>query len=301
MSRILLVGGGPSAISARLWFHDLETPITWWTAGHALGGTLLRVGNPIEVYAGLPARNGQELAAAMSTQVTRLGLQPAFGHRVTSLNPIGERWEVHVASAATTRRDVFDHVILGTGTRPRLLNLPEERALLERGVEISVTRRRDNYRDQTVAVVGGGDAALEGALLLTEVGCKVHLIHRNDHFRAQDRFVRALSERPQVTLHLGNQVTQLVTEEGRLLGVHLSSGKHLKISGLFVRIGVEPALPSGVPATVIDRSTGYVIADANGGTHLPGLHAIGDVCSPEHQSVAWACGMGARRAWGLRA
>lgn len=296
--RVAIVGAGIGGIAAALWLHDLAIPFDWFEASDTLGGTLRRVGNPIDEYPGLDAEDGPALIAHFSAQLIRRGLRPQLRHTCTSMEANGGGWrlELRNTNEGSTRVVHVDAVVLATGTTPRLLGIAHESARIGRGIELSVTRNRSRVRGEEVAIVGGGDAALEGALLLAPHVPRIHLIHRRDRFRAQRRFIDAALALPQIVVHAPDAVTSLILPDDptaqRLDGIRLASGRVLPVSTLFVRLGVAPHVPEGL---VIDRDAqGYVQDDGLGRTTLPRLYVVGDCGTGNHQSVSWAVGSAAR-------
>lgn len=285
----VVVGAGPAGIAAALWLRDLELPFRWLEQEPEVGGTLRRVGNPVRNYPGLDAASGPCLVARFVQHLERLDLAPERA-TVTGIDGAGTAPPRLGLATGEVLTPAF--TLLCTGTRPRLLGLPGESELLGAGVEISVTRTRDRYAGRTVAIVGGGDAALEGALLLAECCPVVHLIHRREVFRGQARFIDAVRSHPTIHLHLQDHVARLQPQPDALV-VELASGASLPVGGLFVRIGVAPNLPPGLPPTLLDEA-GYLRTNACGETSWPGLLAAGDVTGPRHQSVSAAVGSAAR-------
>lgn len=290
--KVLVIGAGIGGISAALWLQDRHLPFDWVEAQTAIGGTLQRVGNPIDELAGLKSRNGPELIARYRAHLDALSLRPQFNRRVSRLDPI-ENGRVRVHFADGTQA-AYDAVVVSTGTNPRTLGLAHEEALLGRGVELSVTRTRARYKGQPVAVVGGGDAALEGILLLTDVTDELHIIHRRSTYSAQPRFIEAVRNHPNIIEHLGRDVVELTpsSDNTRLEAITLDDGQVLEVNGLFVRIGVQPTYPDGLLPS--DASTHYLPDDVDGRGPLPGTYIVGDVGTKNYQSVAWAMGSAAR-------
>lgn len=231
------------------------------------------------------------VAEQLANQLDGLTTRPRLGTPLTGIRSaesgidadLGEGWKN------------WQVILLCSGTRPRLLGLPGEADLHGRGVETAVTRNLARYAGCVVAIVGGGDGALEGALLLAQACTRVHLLHRGGSFIAQPRFVDRVARHPRITTHLGSRVSALCPEDGTLAGIDLEPSDHLDVDALFVRIGVEPSLPEGVPADAIDED-GYLRTDNEGRTTMSGLWAAGDLTGRNHQSVAWAQGTGARAA-----
>lgn len=278
----LIVGAGPAGCAAALWLEDLERPYRWIEANDRIGGTLNRVGNRIDNYLGLPAASGPVLVGRIAEALAAAQVAPSTGLALQRVEPgdgvvrcdYGGAWHEHSA------------VLLATGTRPRMLEVPGERTLA--GIEISVTRNLPRYQGVEVCVVGGGDAALEGALLLAPHVPVVHLVHRRAEFRAQTRFVDAVRAADNVRIHTDQVVAFRGLES--LESVELASGTVLSVRGAFIRIGVEVVLP----ASVRTDESGYVVVDDEFRTSVEGIWACGDLVSPAHQSVAWASGTAAR-------
>lgn len=290
--KVLVIGAGIGGISAALWLRDRHVPFDWVEAQSAIGGTLQRVGNPIDELAGLRSRNGLELIERYRKQLQGLSLAPEFNRRVTRLEPLeNKKIRVYFSDG---RQISYDAVVISTGTKPRMLGLEHEQELLGRGVELSVTRTRDRYKGQPVAVVGGGDAALEGVLLLTDVTDELHIIHRRANYSAQPRFIDAVRKHPNIVEHLERDVVKITpsADNTRLEAVTLDDGRVLEVNGLFVRIGVEPSYPDGLLPS--DASRNYLPADVDGRGPLPGTYIVGDVGTKHYQSVAWAMGSAAR-------
>ncbi len=301
---VAIIGAGPAGFSVALWLRNLSTDFQWFDPVGRVGGTLLRVGNPIDTLtAGRSFASGIELADALEQQRESIAIEPPQTDGVSAVRADDSGgWELHFdASPPIT----FKQVVLATGTQPRLLGLPDESRLLGRGVEISVTRNLPRYRSSNAVVVGGGDAAAEGALLLADVCPHVWLVHRSARWRAQRRFMTELRARPNVTILEHRQVVGFhVSNSGSLTGVALDHGQSLPATGCFIRIGVAPCLPpvhAPAPASLATSSDGYVKVDEQGLTSLPGIWACGDLTGSAHQSVAWAAGQAARVAWSIAA
>lgn len=294
---VAVLGAGPAGISAAAWLADLEIPFRWFERTDSVGGTLLRVGNPIRNLPAVGPVSGIDLAAQLRVWAAGLGLAPSVGVDARLAPSPDGRWAV---LDGERELGVFRHVILSTGTRPRLLGVPGEAAGAGRGVEVSVTRNLDRYRGRRAVVVGGGDAAFEGALLLAPVCPQVDLVCRGSTPRAQRRFVERVAAATNVNLYLDTEVREILLDSNGVAGVALTSGERIDADGVFVRVGVEAQLPDGVPPSVRDRH-GYAHSDSDCRTPAPGLLAAGDCGSQWHQSVAAAFGAAARAVATVRA
>lgn len=294
-ARVLVIGAGVGGVSAALWLRDLNIPFRWIEARDRIGGTLLRVGNAVDELPFLAPTDGASLVAILQQRIEAIGLQPEFNTRVTALlRHKGEsRIRAHFSDGQTLP---YEAVVLATGTQPRLLGLPFEEELMGRGVELSVTRNRERYAQKKVAIVGGGDAALEGALLLRPYADEIHIVHRRSSFRAQKRFVDEIYASPQIQLHLEREIHEILPDatQSRLQGVRLDNEQLLPLDGLFVRLGVAPAYPKGAFPHDTRVVRPYLQDDPEGRGPLQGTYVVGDVCTAEHQSVAWATGSASR-------
>lgn len=298
MASVLVIGAGIGGIASALWLHDLALDFDWVEQSDHIGGTLLRVGNPVDEIPGIPPLDGPRLVERYRMQLAELAIGPRLNQRVVALESTPDKQLM--AHFEDGQSATYRAVILSTGTTPRLLGLPHEKQLLGHGVELSVTRNRNRYAGKAVAIVGGGDAALEGAILLSNVCDDIHLIHRRDAFRGQKRFVDEVTRNPNIQLHLSKEVTTIhcsndpSTNDPRLDGVTLNDGSFLSVQGLFVRLGVAPDYPhADWPEAAIGRSAYLTSTDLGRGA-LPGTYIVGDVSTADHQSVSWAMGSAAR-------
>lgn len=288
---ILVAGAGAAGVSAALWLRGLGLPFRWIGPEAAVGGTLRRVGNPIANYPGCRVADGPALVEKLLGDLDAEGLRPEDGSIVELRGSPDAPPEVRLDGGRVLRPG---HLLLCTGTRPRLLGIEHESELLGDRVEISVTRTLERHAGKRVVVAGGGDAALEGALLLAARCPEVHVVHRRDAFRGQARFVDAVRSSARIHLHMENEVVALDPFPGGL-SVQLRRGEAIRAGALFVRIGVAPCVPAGIPPGCLDTD-GYLRTSLDGHTGWAGVLAAGDVTGRQHQSVAWAVGSAARAA-----
>ena len=280
---IAIVGGGVAGITCYEWLETLGLEPTLYAETDELGGILNRVFNSVNDYPPATYEDGQILARAFAARTVDFARR--IDQRVERIERRPNGWFVD---------DVrYDVVVLATGTVYRMLGLPGEREGLGRYVSQSASRDFARVAGQPVAVVGGGDAALENALILAQHGCHVALYSRSA-YRARDEFRGAVERHEAIDLQpIGVLPTELVETDG---GCSLtdSSGKTFDVACVFVRIGVDPQLPTLDPEPI--TVSGFIAVDRNHRSDLDGLYAIGDITDSALRCVAASVGDGARAA-----
>jgi thioredoxin reductase (NADPH) len=291
-SDVVILGGGPAGMAAAIWCKRLGLSHLLLEGRETLGGQLLAIHNQVIDYPGLPAANGQEVQAAFAEHVKTLGCEVETG--VQALQADVARRVLTVRSEAGDLEEIsYQSLIVATGASDRRLGVPGEQAMIARGEVYSASRDRGRFVGKKVAVVGGGDRALEGALLLAERGADVVLIHRSDRYRAREEFLQPVMAHPKIERVTHARVKRILGEEA-VSGVEIVTAdgavRRLDVAALFVRIGVEPNshLLRGQVETDAD---GYLLTDETGRTSAEGVFAIGDVCTrPFYSSIATAVG-----------
>ncbi|KEO81658.1 NAD(P)/FAD-dependent oxidoreductase [Tumebacillus flagellatus] len=295
---VLILGGGPAGLSAAIWCKRLGMEHLLLEQAEELGGQLHVIHNEIFDYPGLWAANGLEVKRVFEENVRRVGCALQTGAKVLAIDVAqGVLWWQLPEQRGT--RDVselrFQSLILATGSADRRLGVPGEAEMIERGEVYSASRDRGFFSGKKVAVAGGGDRALEGALLLADSGAHVTLIHRSERFRARREFRSRVMGHPGIELLTYAQVTGVLGTE-RVTGVEvmLSGGERRRLAAeaLFVRVGVEPNSHL-VRGQVETDEDGFVKVDEVGQTSAETVFAVGDVCTrPVYSSIAKAVGHG---------
>lgn len=171
-------------------------------------------------------------------------------------------------------------VIFATGSTKRHLNVPGEKEFAGKGVSYCATCDAFFFKGKTVAVVGGGDAAVEGAAIVAQVAKKLYLVHRRAAFRAEPYWVQKLKEKTNVTFVLGRQVKEIVGDAkvtGLVLDQPFEGSDKLAVDGVFVEIGATPAVELAQQLGCAPDERGYLKVDAAMQTTVPGAFAAGDV------------------------
>lgn len=273
MHDIVVVGGGPAGLTAAIYARRAARSVLVLEA-KACGGQILNTPD-IENYPVEAHVSGFDFGARVEAQARGLGAEIAF-EKAVGLRRDGADWIVETANGGGHRARA---VILATGSENRRLGLPDEERLVGRGVSYCATCDGNFYRNKVVAVVGGGNTALEDALYLADLAEKVYLVHRRDGFRGEETNVARLKERPNVEFVLNATVTRLVAEK-RLQAIEVTdvrdgSVRTIELKGLFVAVGRIPENQNFASVVALDAA-GYVVAGEDCRTGAPGVFVAGD-------------------------
>ena len=294
MHDVIIIGAGPAGLSAAFWCDELGLDTLVLEQAAQIGGQLHRVHNPISNYLGLQASNGKELLDKFSQGVSDAGFDLWTGTEIESTNLRAKR-----ISLRSGERLQAISIVLATGVRPRMLNIPGEKELLGKGMIESAARDRDLFAGKDVCVVGGGDAAAENALLLAEVCATVTLVHRGRKLRARREFVEQLQPNHAVTVFTESVLTRIIGED-HVEAVEIVRKDGLKpfqlaVRGVLIRIGVEPNTESFQGQLQLGQQ-GYIKINSEQETSVPMVFAIGDVSNPIAPTISGATGAGATAA-----
>ncbi|MDP2983520.1 MAG: thioredoxin-disulfide reductase [Candidatus Latescibacter sp.] len=218
----------------------------------------------------------------------------------TEVRCIG-RFENSPFRISTTGGDIFTRtIIISTGVRPRFLDIPGEKEFFGRGVSTCATCDGAFYRDREVAVIGGGDSALDEGLYLTRFASKVHIIHRRDKFRAVHTLVEKARSHPKIFFRLESIVTAVKGNEF-VEGVslrHVKTGEesHLPVAGVFLYVGLIPN--TGMFKGFLQlNEQGFILTGRELATSVPGIFAAGDVRDTPLRQIITAASDGALAAF----
>jgi thioredoxin reductase (NADPH) len=291
MEDVIIIGSGPAGLTAALYTAraDLKPLVL---EGPQPGGQLTTT-TVVENYPGFPEGiDGTTLMMTMREQAARFGARVEMGE-ITAVD--------FRASPLKLTRDSGEElasrtVIIAAGARAKYLGLDSEQKLIGRGVSACATCDGALYRDVPVAVVGGGDTAMEEALFLTRFVSQVTLIHRRAEFRASPIMLDRVKAHPKIRLLLETVVEAVDdVERNEVTGLHLRDVKtgavsRLTVAALFVGIGHEPNT-AAFRGQLAMNATGYLIAE-NTRTSVPGVFAAGDVQDPTYRQAVTAAGSG---------
>jgi len=292
--KVAILGSGPAGLTAALYAARAELkPLV--VSGVPAGGQLL-ITTDVENYPGFPeAIPGPELIDRMRRQAARFGtdfvddniVRVDFSHRP---------FRLETGASGTV---VADAVIVATGATARWLDLPSESRLKGHGVSACATCDGFFFKGKPLAVVGGGDTAMEEALFLTNFATHITLIHRRDAFRASPIMLERARSHPKISFLVDTVVDEVVgrdTVEGlRVRNVRTGAVSDLRVGGLFVAIGHFPATEVFRDALELDAE-GYLRVQQETRTSVEGVFAAGDVHDRRYRQAVTAAGAGCRAA-----
>lgn len=293
MHDVIIIGAGPAGLSTAFWCDELGLDALVLEQSEQIGGQLHRVYNPINNYLGLKARNGEELLERFTAEVDSADFDLWTQTSISSVELNAKR--VSLASGEELQSIAL---VIATGVRPRELGVPGEKESAGKGMIESATRDRELFAGQDVCVVGGGDAAVENALLLAEVCPTVTLVHRGKKLRARPEFKEKLQSQHCITVFTESVLTRIIGGE-RVEAVEIQRKQGLKpfqlaVRGVLIRIGVEPN--TELFREQLQTENGYVAVDSQQETNVPMVFAVGDVSNPVGPTISGATGSGATAA-----
>jgi len=292
-TKVLIVGSGPAGLTAAIYAARADlAPIV--LGGSAAGGQLMLT-SEVENYPGFPdGIQGPELMAKMRAQAERFGTQvdDVDVDRVDLSSRPFRVWARGVEYRAQS-------VIVATGASAMWLGLESETRLRGRGVSACATCDGFFFRDQEIAVVGGGDTAFEEASYLTRFASKVHLLHRRDTFRASRIMVDRARNDPKIEIHTNVGIDE-VLGANRVEGVRLrdmESGveRDLRLDGLFIAIGHKPNTDAFANWLETDAK-GYLVVHDETHSRIEGVFIAGDVHDHRYRQAVTAAGDGCKAA-----
>ena len=292
MYEILIIGGGPAGLTAAIYAARAGKHVAVLERG-TTGGQIISA-PLVENYPGIPSVSGTELAQQMTEQAKMLGAEFLFAE-ATGLSKTQDGFLVSCADGALEAKTV----VLATGASHRKLGLSQEDTLTGCGVSYCAVCDGAFYEGLDVAVVGGGDTAVQDALLLANTCRSVTLIHRRDAFRASPHLV-SCAERQENIRILRNYTVQKLLRLGDVLqGVELLNLKtgepeRLDMDGLFIAVGQAPQSAPFQEAVAVEN--GYYLAGEDTKTSLPGVFAAGDGRKKQVRQLTTAVSDGAAAA-----
>jgi len=291
---VIIIGGGAAGLSAALWCDELGLNTLLLESNAELGGQLLWIYNKIKNHLGSEAKNGRELRDIFVRQIETRNFTLRLETKVREVDlekksVVLEKCETLFARA----------IIIAAGIKRRKLNVAGEEKFQNKGIIQSGKRDQNLVKGKTAAIIGGGDAAFENALILAETATKVLLVHRGKDFRARKEFVGKVLENPKVEILTETVLTKFIGNEEieavELKNLKTGDTKILPAEAALIRIGVAPDTEIFRGKIDLDER-GYIKIDSRCETNVKDIFAVGDVANPVAPTVSSAVGMGATAA-----
>ncbi|MEJ2780313.1 thioredoxin-disulfide reductase [Stygiolobus sp. CP850M] len=270
---LIIVGLGPAAYSAALYAarYMLKTLVI----GETPGGQLTEAGE-VDDYLGLIGINAQDMIKVFNKHIEKYNVPVVLDH-VESIRKDGDEF---VVKAKRKGEFKAKSVILAIGVKRRKLNVPGEAEFTGRGVSYCSICDAPLFKNKVVAVIGGGDSALEGAEILSRYATKVYLIHRRDEFKGQPIYLENIKAKPNVEIILNTVVTEIKGDKlvKSIVTKNVKTGetKELNVNGVFVEIGFEPPTDFARANGLETDAMGYIKVDEWMRTNIQGVFAAGD-------------------------
>ena len=282
---VIIIGSGPAGYTAAIYTARAQLePLVF--EGSQYGGALMTT-TDVENYPGFrDGIMGPDLMEQFRAQAERFGAE-LQSRDVTAVELTGDVKRVVVDGTTHLARSV----ILAMGAQPRYLGVPGEQELLGRGVSSCATCDGFFFRDQDIAVSGGGDSAMEEATFLTRFARSVTVVHRRAEFRASKIMFERARNNEKIHWRTGVTVDRVLGERG-VTGLQLSDGSTLAATGMFVAVGHDPRSEL-VRGQVDTDAAGYVLVEApSTATNLAGVFAAGDLVDHTYRQAVTAAGTG---------
>ena len=292
---VIIIGSGPSGYTAGLYTARANLhPLLF--AGLQHGGQLTTT-TDIENYPGFPEGiAGPQLMEDMRKQAVRFGTEIIYDI-VTKVDFSSQPLRIWAGDAEYRSKTV----IISTGASPNFIGLDSEQKLIGRGVSTCATCDGYFFRDQDIAIVGGGDSAMEEAIFLTKFANKVTVIHRRNHLRASKIMQEKAFNNDKIEFVWDSVVKEVHdVAQGKVTGVTVGNivtneTMDIVLTGLFIAIGHQPNTAIFTDQIIMDKN-GYIKPEARTMTNIPGVFAAGDVADHIYRQAITAAGMGCQAA-----
>ncbi len=295
MYDVVIIGSGPAGLTAAIYAKRAQLNTLVLEKEYVSGGQVVNT-YEVDNYPGLPGIGGLELGMKFREHAESFGTE-FVNAAVEDIIIEGTRKKV------VTKEAVYETkaVIIATGAHHRKLEVPGEEELSGMGVSYCATCDGAFFKGREVAVVGGGDAAVEDALFLARICSRVYLIHRRDSLRAAKLLQQKLAEKENVEFVWNSTVTEICGEDHvECVKVKNAAGevKPLHVDGIFIAIGTVPN-SKHFCNNLVKNEAGYLLTGEDGSTNIPGIFAAGDVRSKNLRQIVTACADGANAVYGV--
>lgn len=281
----VVIGAGVAGMTAAIYLKRANIDVLI-VEKNAPGGQVNNT-SKIDNYPGLPGIEGPELSMNIYKQITDLKIEYQYGDVVDIIDS-GDFKTIKT----NTSKIKTQSIIIASGRVPKLLGLDNEQKLIGRGIGFCALCDGYFYKDKTVAVIGGGNSALEEALYLSSICKEIYLIHRRDSFSGDKSVSDMVKERENIKILYNSTVEEINDVDNKLDNIVINNNginQMLKIDGMFIYIGYKPDAEF-IKNLNIETSNGYINVDSNMRTNISGIYACGDIIKKGVYQIATALG-----------
>ena len=288
---VIIIGSGPAGLSAAIYAKRAELSVMVIEKAGLSGGQIINT-YEVDNYPGIPGIGGFELSMKFREHADKLGATFVNGE-VTNFSLEGD---IKVVSVDNGESYSAKSVVIATGGAPRHLNVPGENELSGMGVSYCATCDGAFFKNKTVAVIGGGDVAVEDAIFLARICKQVYVVHRRDQFRASKSITTRLLDMENVTV-IWDSVVEKINGEDKVETIDINNlktneKKSYEVAGVFIAVGYLPNSEAYKKVVATDEA-GYIIAGESCETNIPGIFAAGDVRTKDLRQIITAAADGA--------
>ncbi|MBI2459492.1 MAG: FAD-dependent oxidoreductase [Parcubacteria group bacterium] len=285
----IIIGAGPTGLTAAM--YAARRMMKTLVISKDIGGQVI-LASDIKNYPGVELIKGFDLTNKMSQQVKALGVEI----KIDEVKKITKNRDDSFLIETNSNSYSTKTIIIAMGLSPKQLNLAKENELTGRGISYCANCDGPLFKGKNVAVVGGGNTALDSAEVMSKIASKVYLIYRKAQLRAFEDFVLAVKNKSNVEIILNSEVYEIVggskLERLKIIDNISKISRELEVDGLFIEIGYQPK--TEVVANLVETdSLGQVVVDLSGKTSREGIFAAGDVTQVEFKQIVIGCGQGA--------
>ena len=288
---VIIIGAGPAGMTAAIYCarSNLKTLIL---ESGAPGGKMVNTAE-IANWPGTTSINGADLALSMFNHVNQLKVEYRYGE----VKEIVDNKETKEVNCLDGNSYTSKAVIIASGTKERLMNIPGEKELIGKGISFCAVCDGAFFKDEDIVVIGGGNAALEEALYLTQFVKTVTIVIRRDVFRAAEEVINEVKENKKIRIIYKHLPFEVISEDNKVSALVIENVDTLEkttieTKAIFPYIGADPAT-AFVSALGITNQEGYLLVDDKMATVVPGIYGAGDVCWKTLRQVVTAANDGA--------
>ena len=277
----VIIGGGPAGLTSAIYLRRANKKVLILEA-NVCGGQILNA-NDIENYPGFEHISGYDLSENMRKQALNLGTEIKY----ETVLKVDESKKVY------TSNNIYEakSIIIAIGSKNRKLKIENEEKFSGRGISYCATCDGNFYKNKDVAVIGGGDVALDDICYLSDIANHVYAIVRGDKFKGEIKQLKEVEEKSNVTIFYNSIVTKLIGDE-ELKQININNETNIDISGVFIAIGQEPNNMIFSNIVSLDEN-GYIITKDQVKTDIKGIYVIGDARKKELRQLTTAVSDGA--------